>query len=374
MTPLDEATTVAVIGAGPAGLAMGACLRKAGLDFIILEKASAVGSSWRRHYARLHLHTVKRYSSLPFVPFPKDYPTYVPRKLMIDYLERYATRFDLRPRFGQAVRRVRRHEGGWIVETAEASLRAAFVVIASGYNAEPVVPSFAGMDTFAGKVIHSTDYVDAAPFAARSVLVIGMGNTGAEIALDLAEGGAKPTVSLRDGVHIVPRDLFGIPIQIVGMLATKLFPGGMNEKVFPPILDFALGHPARYGIVRPAQGILQSAASGRIPVIDVGTVRKISERSIRTAPGIAAITPDGALFHDGSRGTFDAIILATGYRPNYRSFLGADAVTPSNGMDNRDNASIYAVGLRNSIAGLLREIGREAAAVAAAIRRQHETR
>jgi indole-3-pyruvate monooxygenase len=75
VTPLDEATTVAVIGAGPAGLAMGACLRKAGLDFIILEKASAVGSSWRRHYARLHLHTVKRYSSLPFVPFPKDYPT-----------------------------------------------------------------------------------------------------------------------------------------------------------------------------------------------------------------------------------------------------------------------------------------------------------
>jgi cation diffusion facilitator CzcD-associated flavoprotein CzcO len=374
VTQLQEATTVAVIGAGPAGLAMGACLRPAGLDFIILDKESAVGSSWRRHYARLHLHTVKRYSSLPFLPFPRNYPTYVPRKLMIEYLESYAEHFDLRPRFGQAVRSVRRDEGAWIVETADATLRAAFVVIASGYNAEPVVPSFAGMETFAGKVIHSADYLDAKPFATRSVLVIGMGNTGAEIALDLAEGGAKATISMRDGVHIVPRDLFGVPIQIVGMLATKLFPGGLNERVFPPILDFALGHPARYGIVRPVQGILQSAASGRIPVIDVGTMRKIAERAIRTGPGVAAITPDGAIFHDGSRGTFDAIILATGYRPNYQSFLGADAVTPSNGMDNKENSSIYAVGLRNSIAGLLREIGREATAVAADIRRRHHAR
>jgi hypothetical protein len=84
---MQQATSVAVVGAGPAGLAAGACLRKAGLDFIILEKEDQVGASWRRHYARLHLHTVKQYSSLPFLPFPKDYPRYVPRELIIRYLE-----------------------------------------------------------------------------------------------------------------------------------------------------------------------------------------------------------------------------------------------------------------------------------------------
>ena len=83
-------TEVVVIGAGPAGLAVGACLRKRGLDFIILEKNHRVGSSWRRHYERLHLHTVKQFSALPYVPFPAGYPRYVPRNLMVDYLENYA--------------------------------------------------------------------------------------------------------------------------------------------------------------------------------------------------------------------------------------------------------------------------------------------
>ena len=80
-----------------------------------------------------------------------------------------------------------------------------------------------------GKIVHSADYRNAKPFAGQSVLVIGMGNTGAEIALDLAEGGARPTISVRNGVHIVPRELFGLPIQLVAMLATKLLPLKAND-------------------------------------------------------------------------------------------------------------------------------------------------
>jgi len=360
---MHEATSVAIVGAGPAGLAIGACLRKVGLDFIILEKEHQVGASWRRHYARLHLHTVKQYSSLPFLPFPKNYPRYVPRELMIRYLENYAAHFGLQPRFGETVRAVERDADAWIVGSTSASFRAGFVVIASGYNAEPVIPSFSGMDTFTGEVIHSTDYVDAKPFAGRSVLVIGMGNTGAEIALDLVEGGARPTISMRDGVHIVPRDLFGIPIQVVGMVASGLLPGRFNDVIFPPILDFVLGKPARYGIARPARGILQQGTDlGRIPVIDVGTLAKIANRTIATAPGISTIRPEGAVFQDGSCLNCDVIILATGYRPNYRNFLKAD-IQPSNGLSKGQNSSIYCVGFHNVITGLLREISQEAAAV-----------
>jgi cation diffusion facilitator CzcD-associated flavoprotein CzcO len=93
---MAEHTDVVVIGAGPAGLAVGACLRKAGLDFIILEKDHQVASSWRRHYERLHLHTVKQLSSLPYVPFPAAYPRYVPRHLVVEYLDSYAAHFDLK--------------------------------------------------------------------------------------------------------------------------------------------------------------------------------------------------------------------------------------------------------------------------------------
>lgn len=369
---LEEATTVAVIGAGPAGLAVGACLSKAGLDFVILEKEHQIGSSWRRHYARLHLHTVKQYSSLPFLPFPASYPRYAPRDLMIRYLESYAAHFDLRPRFAETVRSVRRDANAWVIESTLGSVRAPFVVIASGYNAERLSPSFVGMETFKGKVIHSADYIDAQPFAGQSVLVIGMGNTGAEIGLDLAEGGARPSISLRNGVHIVPRELFGIPIQIVGMLATGLLPAGLNDWFFPPILDFALGNLSKHGVRRPDQGILQQCtSSGRVPVIDVGTVHKIFEEAIKIAPGVSAITHDGAIFQDGSSGKYDAIIFATGYRPNYQCFLETNEIKPLKGKLNKENSSIYFVGFRISITGLLRDISKEAIAVADSISSQH---
>ena len=96
--------------------------------------------------------------------------------------------------------------------------------MSSGLNADPVSPSVPGIEKFAGKVIHSIDYVNAKPFAGQSVLVIGMGNTGAEIALGLCNGGSRTSISLRNGVHVAPHDLFGIPIQIVAILSTRAFP------------------------------------------------------------------------------------------------------------------------------------------------------
>ena len=171
------------------GLAAAACLSKAGLDFVVLEKEHQVASSWRRHYARLHLHTVKQHSALPFLPFPKSYPRCVPRDLVIRYLESYAAHFDLRPKFAETVNSVRREANTWVIESTSGSFRAPFVVIASGYNAEPVSPSLVGIQG-QDLSIESTN-IDAKSFFGQSVLVVGMGNTGAEIALDLAEGGAS---------------------------------------------------------------------------------------------------------------------------------------------------------------------------------------
>ncbi len=378
---MAETTDVAVIGAGPAGLAVGACLRRAGLDFIVLERENQVGSSWRKHYERLHLHTVKHFSSLPCLPFPKSYPRYVPRNLMIEYLEAYADKFALQPRFGDAVRSVRRNGEQWIVIATKSAIRAPFVVIASGCNAEASLPALPCIERFKGRVIHSAQYANAWPFAGKSVLIIGMGNTGAEVALDLAEGGARPTVSVRDGVHVVPRELFGVPIQVVAMVATKLLPAAVNDLVFPPILDLAFANLSRYGIERPKQGILQQTASrGKIPVIDVGTVAKIAAGGIKIAPGIKQITTDGAVFNDGKQTTFDAIVFATGYHPNYRSYLEADVAAPPTAAPmttsiRNDAAGLFFVGYRNAVTGLLHEIGKEAVQVAASIsRRRHSSR
>ena len=373
---MSEQTEVAIIGAGPAGMAIGACLRNAGVDFIILERSEKIASSWRRHYERLHLHTVKQLSSLPYFPFPAAYPRYVPRNLMIEYLDRYAANFELKPRFGDAVRSVRREGNGWLIQSTSSSISAAYVVVASGFNAEPVTPSVPGMENFGGKIIHSAEYVNAKPFVGQSILVIGMGNTGAEIALDLSEGGALTTISVRNGVHIVPRDLFGIPIQIVAMVATRVLPAQANDRLFPAILDLAVGDLSKHGIRRPKEGILQQvASSAKIPVIDIGTVRRISEGAIKIAPGISAIIEDGAIFVGRNQGKFDAIIFATGYRPNYRSFLQDDFKTPAHRtrVEPSPESRIYFVGFKNSVAGLLRQISREALDVANDIAHRRNT-
>jgi len=363
-----ETTSVVIVGAGPAGLAAGACLRKAGVDFIILERADQIAPAWRRHYERLHLHTVKRFSSLPFLPFPKDYPRYVPRRQMVDYLDSYARTFNLQPRFGETVRSIRKDGSDWLVENTSSLIRALFVVVASGYNAEPVQPVFPGAERFKGHVMHAKDYANGKPFAGQSVLVIGMGNTGAEIALDLVEQGAHPTISLRNGVHIVPRELFGIPIQMFSILS-GILPLRGNSPLLLRIVDRALGDLAPYGIRRPPGPIMQKTSGrARIPVIDVGAVKKIQQRAIRIAPGISEITADGAVFADDSKARFDAIIFATGYRANYSSFLpgyerdGAIGDVVVN--DSSRESGVYFVGLRNSATGLLRDIAREAAMVA----------
>lgn len=355
-----DTASVAVIGAGPAGLAVGACLKKAGIDFVMLEREQKLAPSWRRHYERLHLHTVKNASSLPFLPFPADYPRYVSRLEVIRYLETYAVTFGLEPRFGERVRSVRRDAEDWIVEAERATVRAPFLVIASGNNAEPIRPIVPGIEAFKGETLHAADYVNAKSFAGRSVLVIGMGNSGAEIALDLAEGGARPTISIRNGVHIAPRDLFGIPIQWVALLAAGRLPRKFNDTIFPPILDLALGYPAKYGLRRPQEGILEQAANrGRIPMLDVGTMRKVREGAIKVAPGIGQIAANGIHFNDGQKAQFDAIIFATGFRPNYQDFLADEAAMKSRYLDSR----LFFVGFHNPITGLLRQISADAVKV-----------
>ncbi|HZW73120.1 MAG TPA: NAD(P)/FAD-dependent oxidoreductase, partial [Caldimonas sp.] len=222
-----ETTEIVVIGAGPAGLAVAATLADRGHRALVLEKASAVGASWRSHYARLHLHTVKSLSALPGMPFPAGQPKYVPRQGVVDYLDAYAARAAIAPRFGVEATAIVREGDGWRVETRSGdAVRARAVVVATGANERPNVAAIEGQDVFAGSVVHSREYRNAATFAGKRVLVVGMGNTGAEIALDLAEQGVATTLSVRSPVNVVLRDVLGRPTQktsiVLGSLPRRL--------------------------------------------------------------------------------------------------------------------------------------------------------
>ena len=157
-----------IIGAGPAGLAAAACLKARGLDVVILEKSNAVGSVWRRHYDRLHLHTDRGHSALPGVPMPPSYGRYPSRAQVVEYLERYAVGFDLKPRFNAQVSQVRRSGALWRADARDETVEAPVAVIATGLADFPYSPTWPGMETFGGQVLHSSRYRNPKPFAASA--------------------------------------------------------------------------------------------------------------------------------------------------------------------------------------------------------------
>jgi indole-3-pyruvate monooxygenase len=359
-----------VVGAGPAGLATAACLRRRGIDPTVLEAGPSVGSSWRRHYRRLHLHTVKEHSSLPGLPFPEDAPRYPSRADVVSYLDAYAARFGIVPRTAEPVHRISLIDGVLTVESDRGAYRARAVVVATGLSRVPNPERLHKQETFEGPVIRAEQYQDGAPYRGQRVLVAGAGNTGAEIALDLAEHNAMPTLSVRTPVNVVPRDFLGMPAQVTSLRMRSL-PLAMRDSIGRWASWLTFGDLSRYGLTRPALGPISSVLlRGRIPIIDVGTVDAIKRGAITVKPGVARLTRNGATFMDGSDAAFDAVVLATGYRPGLSDFLDIPGALDAEGYpdDWRGDGvcrGLYFVGYENVATGLLREIGLQAEAVVA---------
>jgi thioredoxin reductase len=361
-----------VIGAGPAGLAVGACLKQAGIPSIILEQSDNVGSVWRRHYDRLHLHTDKKNSELPFASFPKEYPRYPSRDQLVSYLESYAQRFDLDIHFNQKVISAQREKDLWQVKTQDAHYLASNLVIATGNAREPFIPEWMGQDLFKGKIIHSSEYKNGNQFKGQNVLVVGFGNSGGEIAIDLFEHGAKPSIAVRSAVNVIPRELFGIPILSIGIVQ-NIMPAWMADAMNKPILRMVIGDITKYGLRKLPHGpATQIKNDKHIPLIDVGTIKLIKQGSITVYSGVETFTENGVKFTAGKESRFDAVILATGYRPKVNTFLNAENVYDENGTPistgcESSTSGLFFCGYYVSPTGMLREIAMEAKQISAAI-------
>ena len=202
-----ESHEIVVVGGGSAGLATAALLRGRGLNPVVLEAGSEPGAAWRGRYDRLRLHTPRLLSGLPGMRIPRSFGRWVARDDLIEYLRRYAERHDLEVRTGAHVERIDRDGDGWRLEISQGSVRAETVIVATGYNGAPFVPDWPGREAFAGELLHSSQYVNPAPFQGRDVLVVGAGNSGAEIAHDLIDGGAaRSRLSVRTAADRAPRD------------------------------------------------------------------------------------------------------------------------------------------------------------------------
>jgi cation diffusion facilitator CzcD-associated flavoprotein CzcO len=210
------------------------------------------------------------------------------------------------------------------------------------------------------------------------VLVVGFGNSGGEIALDLLEHGAQVSLAVRSPVNVIPRELFGISILAISILENKL-PPRLADAVNAPILRVVIGDLRPYGLRKLPHGTMtQIHREARIPLIDVGTIDLIKRGQIAVCPGIETFTEEGVSFTNGSQQKFEAVILATGYRPRVNAFLeGASDALDGNGTPTSSGGEglpgLYFCGYHVSPTGMLREIGLEAKRISAAIAQKHDT-
>ncbi len=297
---------VMVVGAGPAGLAVSHELQRRGLQHVVLERGQAVGTSWRSYYTGLVLHTGKHLSSLPGMPFGRRDPLFAPRARFVEYLERYAGTLRLPIQTGTEARAARHTDGEWEIATTEGTWHAGVLVVATGIASAPLIPSIPGADAFTGGVRHSVAYRDPSPFVGHRVLVVGAGNSGAEIAAELGRAGIETSISVRSGVIVVPLTIAGIPTQYIGIGLRRL-----PRMIAVPI---ARGFTA-VGARRRGDGLPQSRETPLdvIPLVGLHLSDAIRAGLVTLRPGLTDLTPTGARFADGSEAAFDQVVFATGF-------------------------------------------------------------
>jgi putative flavoprotein involved in K+ transport len=360
-----------IVGGGPAGLAAAAMLRERGIDPLLVERAAALGASWRGHYRRLRLHTVRWLSALPGLAIPRRHGPWVSRADLVDYLEGYARTFKLRTLFATAVTRIEPGDGGWIARTAAGDIAARHVIVATGYNHTPYLPEWGPFD---GELVHSSAYRDPAPYRGREVLVVGAGNSGAEIAADLAEGGASPVqLAVRTPPNVVPRSVLGIPTQAMAV-ALRPLPPRIVDGVARALRRMTIGDLRPYGIAPPPRGLYTRLLEGQIPILDVGLVRALKSGDVSIVAAVARFEGREVVLSDGRRLRPSAVIAATGYCRGLEPLVGHLRVLRDDGLPRCHGGTpaapgLWFLGYANPISGALRESGRDARRIARAVQR-----
>ena len=325
-TGLPTREMIALIGAGPSGLAGARNLQKLGIAFQGFEAYTDVGGLWNianprsTVYESAHLISSKRtteFAEFPMADSVADYPSH---RELCRYFADFADHFDLRRhfRFGVRVERVEpvRPEDPatpWRVtlRNKEGALESAEykgVVIANGTLAEPNLPKFEGQ--FEGELLHTSQYKSAEQFKGKRVLLIGAGNSGCDIAVDAVHYADSIDISVRRGYYFVPKYVFGKPADTLG--GKKPLPRWLKQKVDSVILKWFTGDPVRFGFPRPDYKMYESH-----PIVNSLILHHLGHGDIHVKPDIARFDGHTVHFKDGSQQDYDMVLLATGYNLHY---------------------------------------------------------
>lgn len=320
----DIKSTAVIIGAGPSGLAMAASLKHAGLDFVLLEKEDEMATTWKNHYDRLCLHTAKSESYLPFTKFDSELPEFVPRKDFVNYLEKYISTHQLKAQTACEVTRISKLDKFWKVESENDSWITPYVIVATGFCRIPNKFQVEGLQNSSLQIIPAQQYKNPnipVQCSGKKVLVIGMGNSGAEIALDLAENNVGCSVSVRSTVNRIHRELFGRPSQLSSIMLSK-FPKSIAYPISSLVQKLTVKDLSEYGLHSSSTPPLkQLFEEGKTPILDLGTGEMIRQGKIKVFPSIKKVNDKQVQFSNGLAEDFDVLIDATGYRNGLDSLI-----------------------------------------------------
>lgn len=319
---------IAVIGAGPSGLTTLKNLKQAGLQNVVCYEASdAIGGNWvfredDNHssvYASTHLISSKKLSQFEDFAMPSDYPDFPSHRQVLAYFQSYARHFDvlgaivLRTRVEKAVRD---RTGCWRLQLASADGRREevfdYLLICSGHHFDPAVPAYPGQ--FTGRILHSHAYKYAEAFRGERVLVVGGGNSACDIAVDLSRVAARTVLSMRRGYHIIPKIVFGMPVDVAYRRVRHL-PKPLRRFILETGLKLSIGKWERYGLEKPDRAVLEMH-----PTLNSDVLMQIRHGRITPRRGIARLDGKTVVFTDGQAEDFDALIWATGYKTSFPFF------------------------------------------------------
>jgi thioredoxin reductase len=327
-------TDVAVIGAGPAGVAVAVSLRDRGACPLLIDRADEVGSAWRGRYDRLKLNTGRPFSHLPNRPYPKGTPMFPSRDDLVAHLDRHAREQGIDLRLGTEVERIDRRRDGWRLSTSAGDIDARQVVVANGNAHTPRVPHWPGADGFSGAMLHSSAYRNPEPFVGKNVLVVGCGSSGMEIAHDLATtGAAKVWLAVRTPPNILMRSLpGGLPGDLI---ARPLFraPVRIADAISRKARQADLGDLSGYGLPIPDEGVFSLVKRlDQVPaIVDRNVIDAVKDGRIEVTPTVESFDGDKVVLTDGSRVDAHAVVLATGYRRGLEPLVGHLGVLDANG-------------------------------------------
>ncbi|MBC9734140.1 NAD(P)-binding domain-containing protein [Nocardioides sp. zg-578] len=313
--------TYAVIGAGPSGLAAARNLQRQGLAWEGYELGPGVGGLWdidaprSTVYESAHLISSKHTTEFREFPMRAGTPDYPSHRELLAYFRDFAAHFDLVPgfRFHTEVTAVVPHPGGGMLVTStgpggERTVHHAGILVANGTLSEPHVPALPGR--FDGELIHTSVYKRAQVLAGKRVLIVGAGNSGCDIAVDAVHHAASVDLSVRRGYHFVPKYVLGRPADTLNQ--GRPLPPRVKQAIDSRLLKLFTGDPVRFGLPKPDHKIYESH-----PVVNSLVLHHLGHGDITVRPDVERLDGDGVRFRDGSRGAYDVVVLATGYRLHY---------------------------------------------------------